>query len=96
MKSLKKTGRNHEIFQKIFELRLQVKSILSARGFLAKQKKNSGTQDGYFAKEHCYVLYSFIGITVANHLSKFVVTHDFLFRPLLPLKTTCNGGKSSQ
>ena len=64
MKSLKKTGRNHEIFQKIFELRLQVKSILSARGFLAKQKKkNSGTQDGYFAKEHCYVLYSFIGIT---------------------------------
>lgn len=39
MKSLKKTGRNHEIFQKIFELRLQVKSILSARGFLAKQKK---------------------------------------------------------
>ena len=56
MKSLKKTGRNHEIFQKIFELRLQVKRILSARGFLAKPKKNSGTQDGYFAKEHCYML----------------------------------------
>ena len=41
MKSLKKTGRNHEIFQKIFELRLQVKSILSARGFLAKPKKKT-------------------------------------------------------
>ena len=89
MKSLKKTGRNHEIFQKIFELRLQVKSILSARGFLAKQKKTLAPRMGTLQKSIVMCFTALLELPLLT-ISQNSLLPTIFFSDPSPLKTTCN------